>query len=76
MAFLTGYRYVMPHRLVSAHSEEICDGSPDKIPRGLRALKAKVVRHHVHAAVALRHGAFEEPACMQSGPPPMAPLER
>ena len=68
MAFLTDLRYVMPRRLVCALGEEVCDGGPYEIPRGLRALEAKVVRHHVHAAVALRHGAFEEPACMQSGP--------
>ena len=69
MAFLTGLRYVMPHRLLHARGEEVADGGPDAIPRVLRALEAKVVRHHVDAAVALLHGAFEEPACMQSGPP-------
>ena len=59
MAFLTDLRYVMPHRLVCALGEEVSDGGPYEIPRGLRALEAEVVRHHVHAAVALRHGVFE-----------------
>ena len=62
MGFLTGLRDVMPHRLMRALGEEVCNGGRYEIPRKLSALEAKVVRHHVHAAVALRHGVYEEPA--------------